>query len=599
MELIGIQLHNYASFGSAYVPLRKGINLLVGKNNSGKTALLRSVTMLNQRLDPREVYPEINGYYTTIDGSNDRLMDLVFELQPEDASRVAIQQEQWVRFISEEHPVLYCEVLLPNLVFGACDMRGKTKAAPLLSWGQDNVLYRCQINPDLSSGGVVGRVLAQTSGSPSGRQYLSEPYGQFFVGIHLPKVRLVEAHRASIPRQAMASITVLDPRGEQLANHLLNLLPNERPKFDLIETFVTSVFPEFQRLNPQHVQNQVFITFTLKNSEQTIPLTHCGTGVEQVLSLATFVVTSERGSVILLDEPHSYLHPTAERQLISFLREHDEHTFVVATHSTILINSVEPSQIAYVERGRSSTYRELRSFEMSELFELLGYRNSDFVFFDRLILVEGISDHLTLEVILKKLGKTPIFLIDSTGFPLMHGVPGAGKPGSLRKNVTALQTSILRCEEFLQEISRTRIPRVYLFDGDFDKQERQQLEGTKGGTIKVRFLKRHELENYLIDPEAVAHVLTEELRIADPTRSAVSAVEVAALIAEALESMVGNIDRAEALRFVQGSQLLNSVFQHFASEYDKSRHAFLLARQIKNADEAGWQEVWDLVADLF
>jgi hypothetical protein len=170
-----------------------------------------------------------------------------------------------------------------------------------------------------------------------------------------------------------------------------------------------------------------------------------------------------------------------------------------------------------------------------------------------LIIVEGISDHLALEVILKRLGKTSMFLIDSTGFPLMHGVPGAGKAGSKKKNVKALQTSIIRCEEFLQEISRSRIPRVYLFDGDFDKHERQQLEATNSGALKVRFLKRYELENYLIEPEAVAHVLTEELRIEDKTRSVVSAAEVGARIDEELQSMVGKMERSDAFRSVQGS----------------------------------------------
>src|SRR5438876_11047631 len=46
MKVLGVEFHGYACFEHQFVSLRPGINLLVGRNNVGKTALLRGLTVL-------------------------------------------------------------------------------------------------------------------------------------------------------------------------------------------------------------------------------------------------------------------------------------------------------------------------------------------------------------------------------------------------------------------------------------------------------------------------------------------------------------------------------------------------------------------------
>jgi hypothetical protein len=55
----------------------------------------------------------------------------------------------------------------------------------------------------------------------------------------------------------------------------------------------------------------------------------------------------------------------------------------------------------------------------------------------------------------------------TTGFPIIHGVPGAGRPGTNRKNAKRLQTMIMSCEKLLRQFGRAKLERLYLFDGDF------------------------------------------------------------------------------------------------------------------------------------
>ena len=51
---------------------------------------------------------------------------------------------------------------------------------------------------------------------------------------------------------------------------------------------------------------------------------------------------------MLIDEPHSFLHPTAERLLLEFLRRNQQHKYVITTHSAIFINAVPASQITHL-----------------------------------------------------------------------------------------------------------------------------------------------------------------------------------------------------------------------------------------------------------
>jgi len=46
MDLLGVQFEDFACFKSRFVALTSGVQILVGKNNAGKTALLRGSAAL-------------------------------------------------------------------------------------------------------------------------------------------------------------------------------------------------------------------------------------------------------------------------------------------------------------------------------------------------------------------------------------------------------------------------------------------------------------------------------------------------------------------------------------------------------------------------
>jgi hypothetical protein len=247
-----------------------------------------------------------------------------------------------------------------------------------------------------------------------------------------------------------------------------------------------------------------------------------------VLALATFVLSTPP-SLVLLDEPHSFLHPTAERSLLEFLNAHPEHLYVISTHSSVLINSVDPSRVTHLSppgEGYSSTREVLDSSRV--LFDL-GYRNSDFLFYDRLVFVEGESDSEIFPILLEATGMISN-AEQRTGFPSLDGVGN-------------IQLSILRMEKYLSAVGRTRQPRAYILDGD-QKEDDAVLARTRnpitGGVIPVKFLPAPEIENYLLVPEAISLAINEEAVVAGDSQMATPR-DVATVLSSAVARKASDI----------------------------------------------------------
>lgn len=101
-----------------------------------------------------------------------------------------------------------------------------------------------------------------------------------------------------------------------------------------------------------------------------------------------------------LDEPETHLFPQAQRDLVSALATMAGKHFqiLVSTHSTLFVDKSNISNIKQVVL--ESAYTDIKyTSETDDIFSTLGVRNSDFLFYDRFIAVEGptefhLFDHL-------------------------------------------------------------------------------------------------------------------------------------------------------------------------------------------------------------
>jgi energy-coupling factor transporter ATP-binding protein EcfA2 len=604
MKPLGIRFENFACFEECYVRLDEGIQILVGKNNAGKTAILRGLTALRGLpFVTNDALPfNLGGYARGAATPGDFTFHIECLFEEGDFGLLGGQIESWPPAKNSKNRLIdfdFRVVAAGNFVgLQAATFNLDDRKIPLIM-KESNAWIQLQYNQyGKADGRVAVRGTSESRGGGTGWPIFADA-PIFSALAPLKSVRMLEAHRVARPENNLQAVDELASNAESLAPFLDTLSGNNRRKFHEVEGLLTRTFPELEFVNPEKRQNAVFLTLTKRQNDHAIPLALCGTGVEQVLALGAFVLSAPAGSILLLDEPHSYLHPSAEREIINFLQEHSEHRYVISTHSAILINAVPPDRVFAVSSPKMTRASRQQPTETAALLHSLGYKNSDFLFSDRLIFVEGESDQEILPILL---GRNPSFEksdIARTGFPKMDG------EGRLRGS--AKQTPLLFFEKFLKELGKTSLPRIYFFDGDCNEQDRQVVQSTpivaESDSASIVFLPRCELENYLIVPPAIVQAIRQLADLEGKNISTLNENAVGIQIQELLSKENGKLfpdgKEGDPLRKVKGSVVLERVFATYELKYRKRIEGRLLAEYVTIENQPACAEIWDCVRPIF
>ena len=227
----------------------------------------------------------------------------------------------------------------------------------------------------------------------------------------------------------------------------------------------------------------------------SLDLASAGSGFQQVLMLLAFL-TTRKGAVLLLDEPDAHLHVILQDAIYHELRtmaarQHSQ--LIVATHSEVVINSVEPRELCITlheprmvtdneERGRVIT--SLRVLSNADIMQALGVRG--------VLYVEDYTDINILRAWAVTLVHRAVGLLATELMwkPLVFQAQ-EGRPGiRARDHFDALQ------------LVREGLPGLELRDGDA-RPKVPDTEITGAGLQRLHW-RRYEIESYLIHPDALA-----------------------------------------------------------------------------------------------
>lgn len=268
-----------------------------------------------------------------------------------------------------------------------------------------------------------------------------------------------------------------------------------------------------------------------------------GAGVREALRLV-LDLELKKPALLLLEEPEAHLHPGLEHAVYTYLRDKSRETqMFVTTHSTNFIDSVSFQNIYLVSRDKSKR-TVCQAVDPGDgalkIPAELGLRLSTVFMYDALVFVEGPSD----EAVLRELAKT--LSLDLTranvGFVQMGGV----------KNFAhfAAQATI-------ELLSRRRIRMWFVTDRDEkDDAEVNDMIQRLGPSAKLTVLERRELENYLLNPVAVADFIQDKQRAAG-TQLAASTEAVEAAIMEQAREL-----KNEVIRLRVDKDMLKPVVMH-------------------------------------
>ena len=295
--------------------------------------------------------------------------------------------------------------------------------------------------------------------------------------------------RHSIESGAVQQIDELAQDGSNLAQVLHTINSNDRRTFQEIERFVQAALPDVGELQAPIEGTSTRVSFLHPAGGYEVRLHDMGGGIEQLLMAATVLLTTGDESTLFLEEPESHLHAGAQRFLMERLYSGDRQVFI-STHSPTFVNLSRPRSLYRVvysnERTKIDRVKDTQA--LGYALEDIGARNSDVLLSDAVLFVEGPSDSDVLRVWSEKLG-TNLIENNVTVLPM-----GGGEYAEGKARVRG---------EILEGISeRAPVPHMFVLDRDErGPTEVEKLQLDLGE--KVHFLERRELENYLLEPRAL------------------------------------------------------------------------------------------------
>lgn len=286
--------------------------------------------------------------------------------------------------------------------------------------------------------------------------------------------------------------------GEVLRNLLLEANRSE-VAWEALQSSMRRLF-DAELLPPDAQGPNILAEYRRRGSGTRLDIASAGSGFQQVLMLLTFLNTRP-ASVLLLDEPDAHLHVILQDAIYGELREvaaKQKSQLIIATHSEVIINSVEPRELCAV----LSTPRIIADNE------------------ERSLLIDSLSVLTHIDVIQALEAPGILYLDDYTDLSILRAWAAVldhparallekvfWKPATIENRPGAQGVSARDHYNAIQLVRE--LPGLQILDGDA-RPEIQSTPITGKGFQRARWT-RYEVESYLLHPEALARYVESKV----------------------------------------------------------------------------------------
>jgi energy-coupling factor transporter ATP-binding protein EcfA2 len=336
--------------------------------------------------------------------------------------------------------------------------------------------------------------------------------------------------------------------------------------FEDFRELIERTWPHMHISQPEFNSRTGELSMFILEGRMTRELYWVGFGFQIWCQLLTHLSRSTDSTMIVADEPETYLHPDVQRQLLGILREIGP-AVLLATHSTEIMSEADPNEIIMIDKNRrvgerfrdvAGIQRALEAVGSNQNITLTALARSR-----RVLFVEGNYDFGLIRRFARKLGMRELGAgLDITPLP-------SGGFSSWQK-VTVLASGIA-------DVLGSPLIIAAVYDRDYFCQEFIGVVlGALHGHLPVAHVHaRKEIENYLLVPDALDR---------------------------AIEQTVGGVDQLAVNAFTTAADLLREITdplrdsvqsQLQARRWDHFRHSGRDLADVNREALAGFGAAWN------
>jgi AAA15 family ATPase/GTPase len=601
MYISKLQIKDFKSFfSSEELNFTPGFNLLVGKNNAGKTALVEALSLQFSNKPHRSTTTiPVEGMQRP--GPSTVTIDFKLDVGEAEELYVINGNTVNVPIIQYNQPQQTADMFLSllkqdNILHSVyqSDVTTFTTAFFEKLGRQSDPSSAITLDTDFSTQQLVFNNATVMGMNESGM------YGVQLATILRRLIYFFKAERVNLTEYRLGTGTVLASNASNLPEVLHNLQSTNPSRFNQFNQRVQQIFPDVKGITIPPVGNDSVriliwpIDPDSERSDLAVPLSDSGTGISQVLAILYVTMTAKHPQTIIIDEPQSFLHPGAIRKLFEILKLYPQHQFIITTHSPEIITSTNPSIIYLLHKEEFETKIDAVASDETQAQKIIlsevGAHLSDVFGADNILWVEGATEELCFPIIIDKILKRPL---------MGTKIIGVIQTGDFENRHSEL---IIQIYNKLSQSNGLIPPAVgFIFDRE-DRSEHVCYDIIRRSNGKVVFLPRRMYENYLLNPYAIASIASA---LPDFRSVPVTSEEIEQWLnqhhleycpAAARSELDGELWKQK----VNGAKLLNSLFNEFSDcrySYEKKALGLALTEWISDNVPGDLLEVAEVIKE--